>query len=228
MMRASDGAGLVLWPAVKGIMIEAGASRRTVQYNLRRLVQMQVLAVEVHENQWVNKDYFRRTRTYKLNIVRLKAFPRPKEVNSSEWRTYKEYKSVTRKKAAYQVHRSPHAAPHTTVHQAPHAPAPVVRVPSPAPAQIVKPPGITRPQQRLHEKRIELMALVGQYIKGVTQILPPEGGMGRDVGPGDDGYVPPLLPQKALSKAAKELGMTFEEAEHELKLVGWKPENESE
>lgn len=226
MMRASDNAGLVLWPAVKGIMIEAGASRRTVQYNLRRLVQMQVLSVEVHENQWVNKEYFRRTRTYKLNIVRLKSFPRPKEVHSSEWRTYKEYKNATRKKGPRQVHRSPHAAPHTTVHQAPHAPVPV-RDPSPAaPAQAVKPVGITRPQQRLHEKRIQLMQLAGRYKDGVTKLRPPEGGMSRDVGPGDDGYVPPLPWPKALAKAGRELGMTFEEAQEALKQVGINPERE--
>jgi hypothetical protein len=199
MIDASEKPGLLLWPAVKGIMIETGACRRTVQNNLRRLVKEGLLEIvkfrdakfgseEQICNVWVNRDHFRRSATYRINLTRFSSYPRQKEIRSDEWRTYREYKAVARKRPPQ------HDAQGAAI---PPQAATIPITPSPTNGHRSTGRSLT-PRQRK-----ELADRISLYQSGVTQLEWSEARVGTDLAikPGDPRYVKPLSHEAAVLAA---------------------------
>jgi hypothetical protein len=208
-LAASDGAGIILWPAIKGIMIEAGVSRRTVQRNRRRLVQEGYWLLERSANTWdAGHTNFRRPATYKLNVTKLASIRRPKEIHSSDWRTYREYKTVTRQRPQ-----------HDSAHEAKKPAAPVVPMSPPlppAPAAPLRVPAnpaahdVHRSTERklpslTSRQRAELVRRIPIFMKGRTQFTEAHGGYGYALKPEDPRYLAPMDKRSAILAACRSM-----------------------
>ena len=201
-------------------MIEGGVCRRTVQRNLLRLTKQDLL-IRVHEpNEWLSEKHFRHTTTYRLNVHKLRSLRRPKEIHSSSWRTYREYKNATRssrrRSAPASTHSSPASSPAAA--QAPSLPQPhtaAAPVPVPAPSETSRVPRKLTPREgpKLVAKMVELM-------RGHTEHVQFDG-YSFKLNPGDPRYRAPMPKENALIAASMALGIPHDAAEAHLKFCRW-------
>lgn len=218
MIEASEKPGIQLWPALHGVAIEAGVCRRTVQRNLRRLVKEGLLEVVRFEGKdqlwdvWVNASHFRKSATYRVNVEKFRSYPRPKELRSREWRTYREYKAAKRKQ------RPQHTAQHEAV--PPAKTAPITTIAQPAKPQEHRTAALgSRKFERIHDRRIALTAKMGEFMRGCKGTVQTVDRGSRWIGPEDPEYQEPMSKESAFLEACKILCLTAEEGRELLKFA---------
>lgn len=195
--------GILLWPAIKGVMIEAQIAERTARYHLRQLEQLKVIEKVYEANARIRPDYFRHTATYRLLVPNLK--------QRQNYARYKATLPLAMPKRSQSVKAE--AAEHVS--------------PAPAPQPIATPqPSPQKPPRKLTSRECsKLVGLVKQFKQGCTYIGAGREGMGRKLSPGDPEYQAPMNQEEAIVAACKELGAPIESAIEALKLAGWKVGN---
>jgi cell division septation protein DedD len=212
----------ILCISLKGMMLEGGVCKRTVQRRIKRACDLGFWRRTREANSWSecpkcsttrgdarcgkcgyrgssrNKGEFTRPYTYEFNLQKFIAAPRCREIHSAEWRTYAEYKAAAA--ARPNVTEMPARKP------AQAEPPPAPQPPKPAAEHAHR--GVTRadptPQPKLTKRECaKLAADIASLMMGCTHYVETLSGYSTDLDPSDPRYRPRLGFRDALAAVAK-------------------------
>lgn len=163
---------------------------------------------------------FRRITTLELDSDRIASFRlRSRQRSAEPFSNFKQYQASPEYPG--KKHDSKHSGHRSTSHASPSNEA-AKQEAEPAKPALVGASGITRAKHREMQFRQRVGIRMAQLMRGVNRTMPPEGGMGNRLGPGDEGYVAPLTREEAECAVAREFGATPDEVADNLKLMRWR------
>jgi hypothetical protein len=257
-LEVSNDAGVVIWSSVKSLSVETKMSERTIYHRRRRMLKLKLWEPIRKPYTWDDcpkcgaereskrcgcgyqgsEREFRRPPTFRLNVDKIAAWPRPKGVRAGSYRQYKASPDYPGKKHADNSgHRSTsHFSPsNERAKQEAVSAKPALVESSAAPveqqAHVVPSHRSTeRPLRRLTPREgPKLIAEMRRLMQGVTREnglreLTPRGMF--ELEPADPRYRAPMSQQEALASACMNLGIPYESAREHLKLCRFPGESE--
>lgn len=240
----------VISVSIKGMQIEAGVVRSTIQRRIKRARREQYWRRVRETNSWnecpkcespreaskcgkcgyqgsrKNKGEFSPAFTYEIDVQRFLTAPRCREIHSVDWRTYAEYKAAAKR------------GEHPNVTEMPRKPA------QPVPDKVPDPPATAKPAAEDHRGTVraetprpepkpaqpkltrrecaKFMANVQQLIRGRTSYFSRADGLNVALHPGEDGYREKLPWDAAFDEECKNWHREKDAVLYALKFWGYK------
>jgi hypothetical protein len=220
----------ILCISLKGMMLEGGVCKRTVQRRIKRACGLGFWRRTREANSWMpcpkcgahrdeakcakcnyrgsskNRGEFTRPYTYEFDVEKFMSTPRCREIHSEQFRSYADYKESAKRGEHPNLREMPRKSPQP----APPDPPPATTVPTPAkqPAAEHAHRNTVRqepkPQPKLTKRECaKFVADMAVLMKGYTHHTEAVGGYGFDLKPSDPRYRPKLTFQQALTEVAK-------------------------
>jgi len=226
--------------SIKGMMLEGGVCKRTIQRRIKRACNLGFWRRLREANSWTNcpkcgsarnearcpnakcnyrgstknKGEFTRPHTYEFDVEKFIAAPRCREIHSADFRTYAEYKRVASRDSA-------------TVKEWPRKPSqPAPPDPDPPLKAAPKRPAAEhrsterRPRELTSRERAKLIQTITEMRRGITGKKGVDG-LWVDFSAEDPRYYAPRSLKDAIAEACKVLLIPIESARDALKRAGF-------
>lgn len=232
----------ILCISLKGMMLEGGVCKRTIQRRIKRACNLGFWRKTREANSWTNcpkcgsprnqakcpsdkcdyrgsaknKGEFTRPHSYEFDVEKFIAAPRCREIHSADFRTYAEYKQVL--KADDRANVTPIRKPSQP---APPDPPPAKAAPLKEPAAAAQHRSTERrPRELTSRERAKLIQTITEMRRGVTGKKGVDG-LWVDFSAEDPRYYAPRSLKDAIAEACKLLLVPVESARDALKLAGF-------
>lgn len=234
--------------SVRSLAIETGMSERTIYRRRTRMLKHLHLWKLVREsNTWDDcpkcgtkrnskkcshchhegdfRRELRRPPTFRLDVERIAAMPRPKDIRSDKWRSYDEYRASTDYAGPRRPTHRATAGQVTPIRTKPPQPEPP---PPPAPARPVPQPQrpaadhrgtVRQPNRREREEMAKFVAYVRKLTQGTKTVYSRADGFEIVLQPDDSRYREPMKLDAAIVQACMDLALPEAKAREWLKLL---------
>ena len=230
----------ILCISLKGMMLEGGVCKRTVQRRIKRACNLGFWRRTREANSWSNcpkcgstressrcpndkcmykgstknRGEFTRPYTYEFDLAKFMAAKRCREIHSEDWRSYSEYKQASR---AEQSNVTPIRRPSQPTPPPDNLP-PTTAAPKRPAAEHRSTE--RRPRELTSRERAKLIQAITELRRGITGKKGVDG-LWVDFSQSDPRYVPPHSLKDAIAEACKLLLIPIENATDALKLAGF-------